>query len=94
MRGRTVPPLRFPPVIELTACTKDEAYAEAAHLAAAGMTGLWIIQVLHDDGCKASESQEDGDCVPPCQPAFVLMDFEAHQNFMQFDSLMRKAGMN
>lgn len=96
MRGRTVPPQapRFPPVIELNATTKEEAHVEAAALASQGMVGLWVIQILHDDGCNAATSQVDTDCHAPCRPAFVLMSLDAHRNFMQFDQRLRKAGQN
>ncbi len=66
----------------------------AAHRAAArlmtrrGLTGLWIVQALHDDGCQAVRSQDDTDCRPPCAPDFVLMDFAAHRSFMRFDQAM------
>jgi hypothetical protein len=96
MKGRTPPPQapRFPPVMRLQARTKDDAYAEAAEYARQGMIGLWIIQTLHDDGCRAVLSHADDDCVAPCQPDFVLMRYDAHANFMQFDQRMRKAGLN
>jgi hypothetical protein len=37
-------------------------------------TGLGILQVAHDDGCKAMTSGRDKDCCPPCLPDFYLVE--------------------
>lgn len=97
MKGRTQPPQapRFPSVIKLKATTKDAACAEAAQFAKQGMTGIWIVQELHDDRCLAGDSHRDRDCI--CTPDYVLMEISAHQNFMAFDRSMRareKTGLN
>ena len=93
MRGRNVPP-SFPPVIPLNAHTLLDAHVEAAELARQGMGGVWVVQALHDDGCRACETQNDADCRAPCVPNFVLMSLPAHASFMQFDQMLRKAGSN
>jgi hypothetical protein len=84
----------FGQVIPLASHTKDGAHAEAAQLAMQGMTGLWIIQSLHDDFCKCAQTQDERDCHPKCKPDYILMSLEAHASLMQFDARMRKAGSN
>lgn len=84
----------FPPVIPLTSHTKAEAYAEASRYAKQGMSGMWIIQILHDDFCKVVKTQNDADCHPKCKPAFVLMRSDMHADFMRLDARLRKAGVN
>lgn len=84
----------FGQVIPLTSHDHDGAHAEAAQLAMQGMVGLWVIQCLHDDFCPCNETQNAADCHPKCEPDYILMSLEAHQNFMQFDQQLRKAGSN
>ena len=81
-------------IIELEAHTLAEAHAETAQLARSGMSGAWVIQALHDDGCRACETQKDADCRAPCQPDFVLMSYTAHMSFLAFDDTQRKARWN
>jgi hypothetical protein len=38
------------------------------------LTGLGILQLFHDDGCKAMQTQQDADCCPPCIPDVYLVE--------------------
>lgn len=38
------------------------------------LTGLGILQLLHDDNCPAIRTQRDADCAPPCVPDVYLVE--------------------
>lgn len=38
------------------------------------LTGLGILQVCHDDDCKAMQTQRDADCCAPCVPDVYLIE--------------------
>ena len=58
---------------KIPARTKDEALRYVArHLHKPGR--LLILQMLHDDGCRAMHTQRDRDCSAPCKPDFYLVE--------------------
>lgn len=38
------------------------------------LTGFGILQLCHDDGCKAMQTQQDADCSAPCVPDVYLVE--------------------
>lgn len=38
------------------------------------LTGLGILQLLHDDFCPAIQTQRDADCCAPCKPDVYLVE--------------------
>lgn len=38
------------------------------------MTGLGVLQLFHDDFCKALTTGRDADCVAPCVPDLYLVE--------------------
>lgn len=58
---------------KIPARTKVEALRYIAqHLHKPG--GLFVLQMLHDDGCRAMATQRDADCSAPCKPDFYLVE--------------------
>lgn len=77
-------------VIELASHDRNTAHIEVAQLTLQlGLVGLWMLHQMHDDGCRAMDSEDDTDCRPPCVPNFVLMSFEAHTSLMAFDQAQK-----
>lgn len=71
-----------------------EAHTQAAELARQGLSGAWVVQCLHDPGCRAIHSQNDRDCRKPCAPELYLLSIGAFAGFMQFDRQMQQARDN
>jgi hypothetical protein len=38
------------------------------------LIGMGILQICHDDGCRAMVTQRDADCSPPCVPDAYLVE--------------------
>jgi hypothetical protein len=58
-------------ITKIPADTKAEAMA---WIRAHKLTGLGILQLFHDDECKALHTQQDADCTPPCVPDVYLVE--------------------
>lgn len=37
-------------------------------------SGLFFLQLAHDDDCPAIRTQHDADCRPPCRPDVYLVE--------------------